>query len=79
MQSSANDAAGQERGGVDAVLVRRVQERLPARPFPAAVDLARLVGTLQQPLVATNETYNESSAIRLAVSDTFRELLDDHC
>jgi DNA phosphorothioation-dependent restriction protein DptH len=40
------------------------------------LELARLVGTLQQPLVATNETYNDSSAIRLAVSDTFRELLD---
>ena len=40
------------------------------------LELARLVGTLQQPLVATNETYNSSSAIRLAVSDTFRELLE---
>lgn len=40
------------------------------------LELARLVGTLQQPLVATNETYNDNSAIRLAVSDTFRELLD---
>jgi DNA phosphorothioation-dependent restriction protein DptH len=40
------------------------------------LELARLVGTLQQPLVATNETYNNSSAIRLAVSDTFRELLE---
>ncbi len=27
-------------------------------------------------MVATNETYNSSSAIRLAVSDTFRELLE---
>lgn len=40
------------------------------------LELARLVGTLQQPLVATNETYNSSSAIRLAVSDAFRDLLD---
>lgn len=40
------------------------------------LELARLVGTLQQPLIATNETYNNSSAIRLAVSDTFRELLE---
>jgi DNA phosphorothioation-dependent restriction protein DptH len=40
------------------------------------LELARLVGTLQQPLVATNETYNGSSAIRLAVSDSFRELLE---
>lgn len=40
------------------------------------LELARLVGTFQQPLVATNETYNNNSAIRLAVSDTFRELLD---
>lgn len=40
------------------------------------LELARLVGTLQQPLIASNETYNDSSAIRLAVNDTFRELLD---
>ncbi|GAA5509133.1 DNA phosphorothioation-dependent restriction protein DptH [Novipirellula caenicola] len=40
------------------------------------LELARLVGTLQQPLIAANETYNNSSAIRLAVSDSFRELLD---
>jgi len=40
------------------------------------LELARLVGTLQQPLVATTETYNSSSAIRLAVSDKFRELLE---
>ncbi|EGF24921.1 DNA phosphorothioation-dependent restriction protein DptH [Rhodopirellula baltica] len=40
------------------------------------LELARLVGTLQQPLIATNETYNNSSAIRLAVSDAFRDLLD---
>jgi DNA phosphorothioation-dependent restriction protein DptH len=40
------------------------------------LELARLVGTLQQPLVATNETYNSSSAIRLAVSDSFKELLE---
>jgi DNA phosphorothioation-dependent restriction protein DptH len=40
------------------------------------LELARLVGTLQQPLVATNETYNSSSAIRLAVSDSFRDLLE---
>ena len=40
------------------------------------LELARLVGTLQQPLIATNETYNANSAIRLAVNDTFRELLE---
>jgi DNA phosphorothioation-dependent restriction protein DptH len=40
------------------------------------LELARLVGTLQQPLIATNETYNNNSAIRLAVNDTFRELLE---
>jgi DNA phosphorothioation-dependent restriction protein DptH len=43
------------------------------------LELARLVGTLQQPIVAANETYNSSSAIRLAVSDTFRELLEKSC
>lgn len=40
------------------------------------LELARLVGTLQQPLIASSETYNDSSAIRLAVNDSFRELLD---
>jgi DNA phosphorothioation-dependent restriction protein DptH len=40
------------------------------------LELARLVGTLQQPLVAMTETYNSSSAIRLAVSDRFRGLLE---
>ena len=40
------------------------------------LEIARMVGTLQKPLVARNESYNNSSAIRLAVSDEFRELLD---
>lgn len=41
--------------------------------------LAQLLGTLQKPLAVPSETYHDSSAIRLAVSDKFRDLLQQSC
>ena len=39
------------------------------------LEVARLVGTLLKPAYSINDTYHESSAIRLAVSDKFKERL----
>ncbi len=40
------------------------------------LELARLVGTLLQPARKPNETYHKYSATRLAVNESFKELLD---
>lgn len=39
------------------------------------LEVARLVGTLLKPAYSINDTYHDSSAIRLAVSDRFKERL----
>jgi DNA phosphorothioation-dependent restriction protein DptH len=39
------------------------------------LEVARLVGTLLKPAHSVNDTYHDSSAIRLAISDRFKERL----